>query len=287
MQENYFKQNPMNLIEKESIEDIFQLMEGLSEMYLFRGVSDFSYQLKSSLERSVRHYQTENWLIDEFQRSIHEYLPVESHPNNKFELLSLMQHHGVPTRLLDITKSPYVALYFAASQYFHGENNVKDGAIYAFMRHNLQSASIRNILGRSKFDFDINWLNRYVKRDSKVFDEVFYNHRDDVTLIIEPFKVNKRLYAQQGLFLISNFSNTTTEHLIEKLLPKDLPEGSNDPTLIKIKIKGELKMEILKRLDRMNINSSTLFPGIDGFSRYLSEKNIYTDMYTKNDMHGY
>ncbi len=287
MQENYFKLNPLNLVEKESIEDIFQLMEELSEMYLFRGVADFSYQLKSSLERSVRHYQTENWLINEFQRSIHEYLPVESHPNNKFELLSLMQHHGVPTRLIDITKSPYVALYFAASQCFHGESNVRDGAIYAFMHRNLQSASIRNILSRSKLDFDINWLNRFVKRDSKVFDEVFYNHQDDVALIVEPFKVNKRLYAQQGLFLISNFNHTTTECLIEKLLPKDLPEGSHDPTLIKIKIKGDLKKDILKRLDRMNINSSTLFPGLDGFSKYLSEKNIYADRYTKNDMHGY
>lgn len=287
MQEEYFSKNPMNLIEKDSIEEIFKLMEDLSELYLFRGVANFSYDLKSSLERSVRHYYTENWLINEFQRSIHEYFPVESHPNNKFELLSLMQHHGVPTRMIDITKSPYIGLYFAASQNFYGENNVKDGAIYAFMHHNLQSASIRNIMSRSKFDLDVNWLNRFVKHDSKIFEEVFYNHRDDAAIIVEPFKVNKRLYAQQGLFLISNFNYKTTEQIIEQLLPKELPKGSYDPTLIKIRIKGELKIEILKRLDRMNINSSTLFPGIDGFSKYLLEKNIFTDMYTKNDMHGF
>jgi len=287
MQEAYFYNNPKNLIEMDSVEDIFNLIDNLTEMYLFRGVPDFSFNLKSSLERSVRHYQTENWLINEFQRSIHEYLPVESHPNNKFELLSLMQHHGVPTRMIDITKSPYVGLYFAASQYFYGEDNIRDGAIYAFMHQNLQSASTRNILKRSKFDFDVNWLSRFIKRDSKVFEEVFYNHQDDVALIVEPFKVNKRLYAQQGLFLISNFNNKTTEQIIEVLLPKELPQGSNDPTLMKIRIRGILKIEILKRLDRMNINSSTLFPGIDGFSKYLSEKNIFTDMYTKNDMHGY
>jgi hypothetical protein len=287
MQENYFSKNPMNLIEKETIDEIFQTVEELSDQYLFRGVSNFTYNLQSSLERTARDYQTENWLIDQFQRCIHEYLPVESHPNNKFELLSLMQHHGVPTRLIDITKSPYVALYFAASQHFYGDVNIKDGALYAFMHQNLTLASIRNIQNRSKLDFDVNWLNRFIKRDSKVFDEVFYNHRDDVALIVEPFKVNKRLYAQQGLFLISNFNNNSTEQIMSELLPDNLEEGSSDPTLLKIKIPGNMKADILKRLDRMNINSSTLFPGIDGFSRYLSEKNIYVDQYEKNDIHGF
>jgi hypothetical protein len=286
MQENYFNKNPMNLIERDTIDEIFQTVEELSELYLYRGVSNFSYNLKSSLERTARHYQTENWLTDQFQRCIHEYLPVESHPNNKFELLSLMQHHGVPTRLIDITKSPYVALYFAASQNFYGKENIKDGALYAFMHHNLHIASIRNITKRSQLDFDVNWLNRFIKRDSKVFNEVFYNHSDDVALIVEPFKVNKRLYAQQGLFLISNFNNKSTEQIMSELLPENNEEGSSDPTLLKIKIPGEMKANILKRLDRMNINSSTLFPGIDGFSKYLSEKNMYADYYEKNDMHG-
>jgi len=287
MQEKYFKDNPSNNIEKDSVDDIFLLIEKLSELYLFRGVADYDYKLQSSLERSARGYQTEEWLISEFQRTIHEYLPIEAHPSNKFELLSLMQHHGVPTRLIDITKSPYIALYFAASQNFFFANNVKDGAIYAFMRHNLQINSIRNILKRSKLEIDVNWLNRYVKRDSEVFNEVFYNHREDVALIIEPYKVNKRLYAQQGLFLISNFNYKSTEQIIDNLLPKDLTPDSNDPTLLKIRINGKWKIEILKRLDRMNINAATLFPGIDGFSRYLSEKNIFSDIYDKNDMHGY
>jgi hypothetical protein len=283
----YFDKNPINLMEKDSIEDIFQLMEDLSEAYLFRGVADYSFNLESSLERSVQSLHSENWLIREFQRSVHEYLPVEAHPSNKFEQLSLMQHHGVPTRLIDITKSPYVALYFAASQNFYGENNIKDGAIFAFLHFNLQLASIQNILKRSKFDFDVNWLNKFIKKDSNVFEQVFYKHCDDVALIVEPFKVNKRLYSQQGLFLISNFRHKSTEQIIEQLLPKDLSDGSIDGTLLKIRIRGELKMEILKRLDRMNINSSTLFPGIDGFSKYLSEKNIYMDSFAVDDMHGY
>lgn len=287
MQENYFNQNPKNLIEKANVDEIFQLMETLSGEHLFRGVADFSFQLKSSLERSTRNYHTETWLINEFQRSIHEYLPIESHPNNKFELLSLMQHHGVPTRLIDITKSPYIALYFAASQYYHDQNELKDGAIYAFMPQNLYSMSIRNIHKRSKLDLDFNSLSRYVKHDNKVFDEVFYNHSDDVALIIEPFKFNKRLYAQKGLFLISNFNNKSTEQIIEELLPKNPPKGTSDPTLFKIKINGIWKKEILKRLDKMNINSSTLFPGIDGFSKYLSEKNNYSEVFDQKDMNRY
>jgi hypothetical protein len=287
MQEKYFQRNPDNLVELNSIDEIFKFLEDLSNDFLFRGVSDFTFKLNSSLERTNRDFHTEDWLINQFRRSIHEFLPIEEHPNNKFELLSLMQHHGVPTRLLDITKSPYIALYFACNNDYGSKQNIKDGAIYAFLHHNLQASSIQKIKERSKFDFDINWLNKMIKLNTEIFNEVFYKHKDDVALIVEPFKVNKRLYAQQGLFLISNFSHKSTEEIIESLIIKDTNENSNDPTIMKLKIKGDFKIEILKRLDRMNINPSTLFPGIDGFSKYLSEKNLYTDVFDKNEMHNY
>jgi len=288
MQEDYFAKNPSNLIERDSVDELFHLMDKLAEMYLFRGVSNYSYKLEASLERTNKRFpHTEEWFINQFQRSIHEYLPVEEHPNNQFELLSLMQHHGVPTRLIDITRSPFIALYFACSGGGKPCDDTLDGAIYAFMHQTLQSASIKKIMSRSDLGFDVNWLNRYLKSDNKVFNEVFYKHRDDVAIIIEPYKVNKRQYAQQGLFLITNFWLTSSEKILGDLINIDLPDGFSESTLIKIRINGSFKSDILKRLDRMNINASTLFLGLGGFARYLAERHSFLDGYETNDMHGY
>lgn len=88
-------------------------------VWLYRGQGDRRWPLATSLERLVR--PRENRLVAEeasvrrFSGPARLYLPSERVPLFRLEWLALMQHHRVPTRLLDWTRSPYVALYFAFS----------------------------------------------------------------------------------------------------------------------------------------------------------------------------
>jgi hypothetical protein len=89
------------------------------DTWIFRGLKSADYGLDPSIERASK--PREQWaafeplLLDEFQSKARLFKSAEEIPplEDKLSWLALMQHHGVPTRLLDFTYSPYVALYFA------------------------------------------------------------------------------------------------------------------------------------------------------------------------------
>lgn len=233
--DKYFEQEPNNVTRFETVEQIFEMVDKLAiDNYFFRGVSDKSYGLQSSLERSVLDLQTEAWMIEEFDRRKHEYLKLEDYPNSKFELLALMQHYGATNRLLDITRSPYVGLYFAVSEHFKEKEiiNQKDGALYSLMYWNLHSASIKNLQsGSEKFDFDYNFIARQLRENAKLFEKDFFKSNNSVAFFLEPYKVNTRLNIQQGLFLVSNRG---IERTVYNLLKREKDSIGDDLTIFEI-----------------------------------------------------
>ena len=100
------------------------------EVLLFRGQSDCEYELLPSIARNRMHECSVSILNDE--RNLIEMakykMPSMFHNNMQpIELLALLQHYGIPTRLMDITENPLVALYFACVT-----NRDKDGEIIIF-----------------------------------------------------------------------------------------------------------------------------------------------------------
>lgn len=101
-----------------------------NESLLFRGQSDTQFELLPSLGRN-RKFACDISILDE-ERNLIEMarfkLPEVFHKElEPLELLALLQHHGIPTRLLDVTENAFVALYFACCS-----DDGKDGEVFAF-----------------------------------------------------------------------------------------------------------------------------------------------------------
>ena len=89
-----------------------------SNGWAFRGQANERWGLEHSLERMYTQYlasevKVEEFVIAEFMRRAHHYTPIPP-ADDMGEWLALIRHHGAPTRLLDWTRSPYIAAYFAA-----------------------------------------------------------------------------------------------------------------------------------------------------------------------------
>ena len=104
----------------QSFEGFDHFVRALSPNTIFRGVNKTTYKLVPSVGRhkpcrEATHLQMEKRLLQLFKESSAPY--IGQSPQNAFEWLALAQHHGLPTRLLDWTYNPLVALYFAVDKH--------------------------------------------------------------------------------------------------------------------------------------------------------------------------
>ena len=221
--------------------------------WLLRGQPDTTWSLEPSLTRivnkrklnRVQAIQVEQEAVNKFSITARGVLPLELTTTllpSKDGLdfvgwFSLMQHFSAPTRCLDWSISPWVALYFACLDY-----EDEDGAIWVI---NYQQA------GR-KADEALNGKN---------FMELINNpNAIDIVHLTMAINSNERIEAQQGRFTIS--SNPLMDHA-------DFYAGTD--ILEKIVIPKNLKSLAMTRLNSMNINAKTLFPGVDGLGRSIRE----------------
>lgn len=221
--------------------------------WLFRGHMNVEWRLESSLyrhfdnivkilpsSRNLAKDDHEEELIRVFREHAPLYLNNLPAKSEKLEWLSIMQHYGTPTRLLDITFSPYVAAFFAL------EDGHDDCCVFA-----IKHKYFTGIDGKC-FN-DVNYKKRLF--DDRINDRSFF-------IPYEQEYKTKRIVAQQGAFLISSTNNETYDEIL-----RNYP--SYKKYCKKYILKKNLRYMGLKKLKQMNITSATLFPGIDGFCRSL------------------
>jgi len=253
--------------------------------YIFRGQADAQWGLSSRIERVCWQNQfptnflsnRENTILREFQRRTHHY--VESLPplDNKFEWLALIQHYGGSTRLLDFTKSFYVAAFFAM------ETAKNDAAVWALNEEWLYQHTENTI--REGKTYDIHSRGRKI-----VEENLSGNCEQKIVMAAEPERLNPRISIQQGLFAIpGSLSHSFTENLQATLgvefselaeinetepvpIGKLLGTADVNCVLVKIILPLEMHNAALQDLESMNVNARTLIPGLEGFARSL---NIY------------
>jgi hypothetical protein len=271
-------------------EDKYMVGSGRGAAHLFRGHEDAAYRLSTTLDRygGTRKRQAEDILLREFRRRMHQYLPSESIPGSDLVTLALMEHYGVPTRLLDVTRSPYVALYFAVRDALRDA----DAAVWAFNCMNIRTSSLKRVfskdpalakqIGRfydpraqfTRHELFTEWFMPDVSRLDLQNPEPLRHH--EIIFDLEPFTMNPRLTLQQGLFLVSGSPSRTFEDtlvdLLEEIESHIGETGAREPSVCKIVIPGNLRRPLMRHLEKMNITAATLFGGLEGFATSLREK---------------
>lgn len=223
----------------------------------YRGLSDETYPLASTLMRLGGMYvELERHILRNFRKYAHRNM-VEQ--DSVWHWLSLAQHHGLPTRLLDWTYSPMVALHFATANI---DNFDKDGVVWAVdyvETHKLVPDLLNAQLDREGANiFTVEMLAEAVEQLS-VFEDL---EDKNYTIFMEPPSIDDRIVNQHALFSVMSKPDRGMDALFDE----------NEGLGRKIILPAELKWEIRDKLDQANITERVLFPGLDGLSTWLKRQ---------------
>jgi hypothetical protein len=250
----------------------------------FRGQESLNYCMQPSISRSENLCKNEAKLYQELiLRCPNDFSNCKSH----LDYLVEMQHYGLPTRLLDITSNPLVALFFSSL----GKADSGSGEVIIFDIPNeilkyersdtvtilsclpLFSYKEQKILLSHSFDKDLDAFNRNetvlrllheIKIDKPAFTNRIIPSDIRKNLVVTPSLKNSRIVKQAGAFIICGLVNgSETDNRPLESLRYRTPEDQRLLLIIERKaiIQGELRT--------LNINSATLFPEIDDVASYL------------------
>jgi len=232
--------------------------------WAFRGMASAGWFLQTSLERLLVSgvVAAERYLLTAFRRRAHHHVRDCPAPDDYLEWLALMQHHGAPTRLLDCTRSPYVALFFALERPLNPQDQAAVWAIDIEACKQVALGMLPQATGTTDANLSLG------KPD--VFEKAFMSEHDAsnqqavlCVAPIQPFRMNERLTIQQGLFLCPAQVSLGFEENLQAM-------GTKGTKIEKLVFSASLREEILAELNKMNINRASLFPGIDGFAQSLA-----------------
>lgn len=232
---------------------IFDVPQGHGSSYIWRGQRRADWSVSTTLDRLFGRLGLLAEAPEQLERKAQEHLEAfkyaargrrGSNPAklDENEWWALGQHFGLATPLLDWTRSPFAAAYFAFESL--SDESVEHRAIYALDRRLVDLKGYELNHGPS---FEIGRL--------------------PIVEFVDPLSdENQRLVSQGGLFTRAPIGMP-----MERWVARTF-EGSKNPVLMRIEIPNADRLKCLRALDRMNINHTSLFPDLMGASRATNLK---------------
>ena len=196
----------------------------------------------------------ERRILDTFGVYAREHLPLNQYSD--WDVLFLGQHYRLPTRLLDWTASPYIALFFAT------EDSAKDdcdGIVWCVERHRACSPlpdALQKLKPSGRF-ISLEMLREAYPKGLAEFDDA--PRAESILIWFEPPSVTPRIVNQYAHFsLMSGVTSSQAEFFTK------YPSHHWG-----VRVPANLKTEIRQRLQIMNITERIIYPGLDGIARWL------------------
>jgi hypothetical protein len=222
--------------------------------FAFRGVEVPETELFTGLMRLGGSYPD---LEGHLLRNFRKYASRNAVPHDTvWNWLALAQHHGLPTRLLDWTFSPYVALHFVTDRLSRfGQDGVIWCVDFIKVKERLPGRLKEVLAGEGANVFTADMLAEAAATLAD-FDRLA---PEPFPVFFEPPSLDERIVNQFALF---SMMSSPTARLDEWL-------GRHPGLLRRVVVPAGLKWEVRDKLDQANITERVLFPGLDGLSRWL------------------
>jgi FRG domain len=220
---------------------------------VFRGLARSAYSHVSSLARLGEDYAAlERHLVRNFRKYAHRQAPGPT----MWDWLALGQHHGLPTRLLDWTFSPLVALHFATASW--PQDDALLLAVDCAGAHRLLPESLRRVVDREGALLFTTEMLAEEAPDLDGFDRLAGD--GPFLAFFEPPSLDERIVNQSAV--LSALSDPTC-HM------EDWLEAHPDLWWA-WRIPAEVKADVRERLDQANVTERVLLPGLEGLAAWLT-----------------
>jgi hypothetical protein len=225
----------------------------------FRGHADARWPLEPGIYRSGDDSQWEREMVRDFKLRAFPY-PSPS-PSSTLEWLFIMQHHGMPTRLLDWSEKYLVGLYFAVLDL----TNTADACVWILDAWSLNEIAINQ---RTVPTVEYPKLRDYVLNPNPMQVERRVAAR--LPVAVRPPRATSRIQAQSGMFTIHGSDKRGLDRIASAV-----NSSKCKVRLTQVLIDGQYKEAIFGELMRAGVGAYGLFPDLDGLSRELRYQYLW------------